>query len=169
MDNADSLGLSRSGEGEAKSRGRTVDLLEEQRDMVIVEGETTAEHDVENHSATPDVYFRAGVQPGVPKSVLTRSRVGDGTKHALSRDDLGGGVVGTPARGFEEISIAHDVGKTEIGDLDVEVLVEEQAGRWMHEVSPSSRRSPFPAGVPHAPKTHFSGLRSRCTMLCEWQ
>lgn len=49
-------GASRSVEGEAM-RGvrRTVDLLEEHRDVVVVEGQSAAEHDVEDDAARPDV------------------------------------------------------------------------------------------------------------------
>lgn len=38
------------------------DLLEECWDMLVFEGETTAQHDVQDHAARPDVDLRACVE-----------------------------------------------------------------------------------------------------------
>lgn len=40
----------------------TVDLLEQQRNVIVVEGEASAEHNVENDTTTPDIDFWSGVE-----------------------------------------------------------------------------------------------------------
>jgi hypothetical protein len=42
---------------------RTVDLVEEGRDVLVIEGKTTAKHDIEDDTATPDVDLGSSVEP----------------------------------------------------------------------------------------------------------
>ncbi|KAI3480495.1 hypothetical protein L1887_57341 [Cichorium endivia] len=83
-----------------------VDLFEERRDVLVVERQSAAQHDVQDHAARPDVDLGPGVQP--------------------SGDDLGRGVVGAAAARLEKVAVGHDVGEAKVADLDVEVLVEQQ-------------------------------------------
>lgn len=98
--------------------------------MIVVERQPSAEHHVEDNTARPDVNLGSGVEPvnmntsSASPSFTTRELE---PRNSLSRDDLGRGVIGTPAGRFEEVAIAHNVGESEIGNLDVEVFVEEKA------------------------------------------
>ena len=87
----------------------TLDLPEQRRHVLVVEGEGAAQERVEDDAARPDVHLRPGVQ--------------------LARDDLGGGVVGAAAAGAKKLPVQHHVGEAKVGDLDVEVLVEEEVLR----------------------------------------
>jgi hypothetical protein len=79
--------------------GPTVDLVEESGNVLVVEREPTTEHDVKDDAATPDIDLRSGVE--------------------LSLDDLWRSVIRTTATRLEEVSVLHDIRKTEISDLDV--------------------------------------------------
>jgi len=138
---------------EAKDEGRrerlTVDLLEESRDVLVVEGKSTTKHNVEDHTTTPDIDLRSSVEPGEGRNEgdmdqLSTSSLdgGEGKEtraYSLSADDLRSSIVRTSTTGLEEISVLHDVGESEITDLDVERVVEKQAdaGRRPRGVSSS--------------------------------
>ena len=120
--------------------------------MVVVERQPTAQHDVEDHAARPDVDLGSCVQSGAcTRSVshaLLGARESENRPDALSRDDLGGGVVRRSARGLEEVAVAHDVGQSKIGNLDVQVLVEQEAVR--ESQTDVSARSPGEEARPNA-------------------
>ena len=82
------------------------DFDKERWDIVVVKRQATTEHDVQNHAAAPNIDFGPRVQ--------------------AAGDDLGRGVVGTAAAGFEKVAVAHQVGEAKVADLDVEKLVEQQ-------------------------------------------
>jgi len=107
----------------------TVDLLEEERDVIVVERQPSTEHHVEDHSARPNVNLGTSVEPIEWNHYISFFRPGETAqvRDSLSRDDLGGGVIGTPAGRLEKVSIAHDVGESKIGNLDVEVFIKEEA------------------------------------------
>lgn len=114
--------------------GLTVDLLEEHRDVVVVERQPPAEHHVEDDSARPDVDLGASVQPVRWPGQLSQQALELGICrraprqiHALSADDFGCGIVGRAARRLEKVSVAHDVGQSKVCNLDVQVLVQEEA------------------------------------------
>lgn len=88
--------------------------------------------------------------------------------YLLSADDLGRGVVGTTARCLEEVTIGHDIGQTKVTDLDIVVLVEQQATVG-EEDNQLKRSLDWQLKLPWPALTHFSGLRSRWTILCRWQ
>lgn len=74
--------------------------------MVIVEGQTTAYHGIQNDATTPNVNLSTPVT------------------HAT--DDLWGGVVRRPAGCFECQTVAHNVCETEVDQSDVVLIVKQQ-------------------------------------------
>lgn len=70
-------------------RERTVDLFEQEGYVVVVKGQPTAEHDVQDDAAGPDVDLGSCVQ--------------------LSGDDFRRGVVWTATRRLEKVAVSHDV------------------------------------------------------------
>ena len=81
------------------------DLVEESLHIIVFKGQAPAEHHIKYDPARPDIDLRACVD--------------------ASTDDFGRSVVWTSTAGCEEIPIAHLVREAEIGDLDIEVVVEE--------------------------------------------
>lgn len=82
----------------------TLDLPEERRNILIVKRKTSTEKRVENDARRPHVHL--------------------GTRVQTSRNDFWRGVVGGSARGAEEVAIHQEVRKTEVGDLDVIILIQ---------------------------------------------
>ena len=115
--------------------------------MVVVERQSTAQHDVEDHAARPDVDLGSRVQSGVGDKVGQSCTIMGARERkradALSRDDLGGGVVRRTARGLEEVAVAHDVGQAKVGNLDVQVLVEQEAVRESQTANGCERAFPM--------------------------
>ena len=57
----------------------------------------------------------------------------------LTGNDLGGGVIGRAATRLHEFAVQHHIGESEVGDLDVQVLIQQQvlwfqvSERWRGE------------------------------------
>jgi hypothetical protein len=88
----------------------TADFCEESLDVVIFERKPTAEHDIENNTSTPNVDLRPCIQ--------------------AASNDLGGGIIGTATACLEKIPVLDFVGETEIGDLNVEIIIEKHVLRF---------------------------------------
>ena len=73
--------------------------------IFILEGESSAEHHIENDSATPNINLRAGVK--------------------APSNNFRCGVIGTSATRFEEVAVLDLARETEVGNLDVQVFVEQ--------------------------------------------
>lgn len=84
---------------------RTGDLLEESADVVVLEGQTSAEHHIQDDAAAPHIHLRPRVQ--------------------RAPNHLRRGVVRAPAAGLHEVAVLDLVREAKVGDLDVEVVVEE--------------------------------------------
>lgn len=84
---------------------RTADLGEERLDVVVFERQPAAEHDIEDNPATPDVDL--------------------GPRIESAADDLRRGVVRAAAARLQEVAVLDLIREAEVGDLDVEVVVEE--------------------------------------------
>ena len=89
-----------------EGKRRTRDLFEQIRDVLVVERQLPAQQHKQDHAAAPDIHLGAGVQ--------------------LPADDFGSGVVWRSARSLKEVTVGHDVAEAEVGNLDVQVRVEEQ-------------------------------------------
>uniref|UniRef100_A0A6B0VAV0 Uncharacterized protein n=1 Tax=Ixodes ricinus TaxID=34613 RepID=A0A6B0VAV0_IXORI len=83
-----------------------LDLSEQGWDVFVVEWKGSAEQRIEYYTAAPNVYFRTGVE--------------------FARDDLWGCVIWGPTARPQEFAVHHHVREPKVGDLDVEVLVQEQ-------------------------------------------
>ena len=88
---------------------RTADLREQGLHVFVLERQPTTEHDIQNHTAAPHVDLR--------------------TRIKSSTDDLRRGVIGTPAAGLEEVAVLDLVRESEVGNLHVQVVVEEDVLR----------------------------------------
>ena len=88
-----------------KTSERTANLCEQCLHVIVFEGQPTTEHNIEDYAAAPHIDLGSGIQ--------------------LSTNDFGRGVVGTAAAGLEEISVRHNIAQTEVGNLDIEVVVEQ--------------------------------------------
>lgn len=139
--------------------------------MVVVERQPTAQHDVEDHAARPDVNLGSCVESDAAQGWSVMHGLGARELKrldALSRDDFGGRVIRRAARSLEEVAVAHNVGQSKVCNLDVQVLVEQETVlKSRTRLSARSRRQKT-TGSDEA-TTHFSGFKSRWTMLCEWQ
>ena len=89
---------------EERTATRTLDLPEEGRDVLIIEGKASAEKRVENDARRPHVHLWTGIQ--------------------ASRNDLWRSVVWRATGRAEKVAIHQEVRKTKIGNLDVVVLVQ---------------------------------------------
>ena len=85
--------------------GLTADFREQGLNVVVFEGKPSTEHHVENDSATPDINLRSGVE--------------------ATANDFGCGVIGASATRFEEVAVLDLARESEVGNLDVEVVVEK--------------------------------------------
>ena len=83
----------------------TADFCEQRLNILILEGEPPTKHHVENDSATPDINLRSGVK--------------------ATANNFRGGVVGASATCFEEVAVFDLTRETEVGDLDVQVIVKQ--------------------------------------------
>ena len=73
--------------------------------ILILEGKPSAKHHVENDSATPNINLRTGVE--------------------TTANDFGRGVIGASATRFEEVTVFDLARETEVGNLNVQVVVEQ--------------------------------------------
>jgi hypothetical protein len=83
----------------------TADFCEQRLDIVILEGKSSTKHHVEDDSATPDIDLRSGVK--------------------TTANNFRGGVIGTSATRFEEVAVLDLTRETEVGNLDVQVVVKQ--------------------------------------------
>ena len=83
----------------------TADLCEQRLDVLVFEREPSAKHHVENDSATPDIDLRSGIE--------------------ATTNNFRGGVIGTSATRFEEVAVLDLTRETKVGNLDVQVFVEQ--------------------------------------------
>jgi len=83
----------------------TADFGEQRLDVFILEGKPSTQHHVENDSATPDINLRSGVK--------------------ATANNFRGGVVGASATRFEEVTVLDLTRETEVGNLHVQVVVEQ--------------------------------------------
>jgi hypothetical protein len=83
----------------------TTDFREQGLNVVILEGKPSTEHHVENDSATPNINLRSGVK--------------------TTANYFGCGVIRASATRFEEVAVLDLARETEVGNFDVEVVVEE--------------------------------------------
>lgn len=77
--------------------------------VLILEGKPSTEHHVEDDSATPNINLRTGVK--------------------ATANDFGCGVVRASATGFEEVAVLDLARETEVGNLDVQVIVKQNVFR----------------------------------------
>lgn len=77
--------------------------------MLVVEGQRAAEQRVEDDAARPDIDLGTGVE--------------------FARDDLGCGIVGAAAARAQKLAVHHHVAQAKVGDLDVQVRIEQQVLR----------------------------------------
>ena len=82
----------------------TADFREQGLNVLIFEGKPPTEHHIEDDSATPNIDFRTGVK--------------------TTTNDFGCGVIGASATRFEEVAVLDFARETEVGNLDVQVIVE---------------------------------------------
>ncbi|KAI6768260.1 hypothetical protein HG530_006269 [Fusarium avenaceum] len=85
--------------------GTLCDLGKQTGNVLIVKRESANKKNIKNNTTTPYIYFRASIQ--------------------LTADDFRGSVVWTAATCLEEVTVRHDITQAEIGDLDIEVLIED--------------------------------------------
>ena len=83
----------------------TADFCEQRLNVLILEGKPSTKHHVEDYSATPDINLRSGVE--------------------TTSNDFRGGVVGTSATRFEEVAVLDLTRETEVGNLHVQIVVEQ--------------------------------------------
>jgi hypothetical protein len=83
----------------------TADFCEQRLNILILEGKPSTKHHVEDDSATPNINLRSGVK--------------------ATTNDFRGGVIGAPATRFEEVAVLDLARETEVGNLDVQVVVEQ--------------------------------------------
>jgi len=83
----------------------TADFREQRLNVVILEGKSSTEHHVEDDSATPNIDLRTGVE--------------------ATTNNFRGGVIGASATCFEEVAVLDLTRETEVGNLHVQVLVEQ--------------------------------------------
>ena len=73
--------------------------------MVVIEGQASADHGIQDDSTRPDVYLRTAI--------------------AQPADNFWSGVVWRTAGCFERQRVTHDVGETEIDQTDVVMVVKQ--------------------------------------------
>jgi len=83
----------------------TADFCEQGLDVLILEGKPSTKHHVENDSTTPNINLRSGVK--------------------TTTNDFRGGVIGASATCFEEVAVFHLTREAEVGNLHVQVVVEQ--------------------------------------------
>ena len=83
----------------------TADFCEQRLNVLIFEGEPSAKHHIEDYSATPNINLRSGVE--------------------ATTNNFRGGVIGASATRFEEVAVFDLTRETEVGNLDVQVVVEQ--------------------------------------------
>ena len=83
----------------------TADFCEQRLNVLIFEGKPSTKHHIEDHSATPNINLRSGVE--------------------TTTNNFRGGVVGTSATRFEEVAVLDLTRETEVGNLDIQVVVEQ--------------------------------------------
>lgn len=81
-------------------------LLEQGRNVFVVEWKATDKQNIENDAAAPDVDL--------------------GTCVELAGDDLWSGVIWTPTACLQEVAVCHDIAQAKVGDFDMEVVVEQE-------------------------------------------
>ena len=84
---------------------RTCDLGEQRMHVLILKRQPPTKHNIKNNPTTPNIDLRARIQS--PSNDLRRS------------------IIRTSTARLEEIAVLDLVAETEIGDLDVQVVVEE--------------------------------------------
>jgi len=77
--------------------------------ILILEGKPPTEHHVEDHSTTPNVDFRTGVES--------------------TTNDFRGGIIGAPTTRFQEVAVLDLAREAEVRNLDVQVLVKQDVFR----------------------------------------
>ena len=85
--------------------GLTADFCEQSLNILILEGKPSAEHHIEDDSTTPNINLRPGVE--------------------ATTNYFRGSVVGTSATCFEEVAVLDLTRETEVGNLHVQVIVEQ--------------------------------------------
>ena len=91
---------------EDRTRGRhTANLREQRLHIVVLERQPTAEHHVQNDTAAPYINLWASIQS--------------------TADDFRCSIVGTTAARLEEVAVLDLVRETEVGNLDVQVVVKQ--------------------------------------------
>ena len=85
--------------------GLTADFCEQRLNILIFERKPSAKHHVEDDSATPNINLRTGVKA---------------TANNFRRS-----VIGASATRFEEVAVLDLTRETEVGNLDVQVVVEQ--------------------------------------------
>mmetsp|Transcript_10454 Transcript_10454/g.43278 ORF Transcript_10454/g.43278 Transcript_10454/m.43278 type:complete len:343 (+) Transcript_10454:2484-3512(+) len=83
-----------------------LDLLEQVRDGLVVEGEGAAQERVQDHPARPHVHLRTAVE--------------------LTGDNLRRGVVRRPARRLQKVPVPHHVAQAKVRDLHVGLGVQQE-------------------------------------------
>jgi hypothetical protein len=87
-------------------KGAGCNLLEKGWNIVIVERQSAYQQHIQNHTTTPYIDLGAGVE--------------------LPGDDFWSSVVRATAAGLEEVAICHNITQTEIRNLNVLLVVDEQ-------------------------------------------
>ena len=87
----------------------TLDFAKQRGDVLVIEGQAAAQKGVENDATGPHIHLGAGVHP--------------------AGDHLGRSVVGGAAGRVQKVAVLEPVRETEIGNLDVVVLVQKKVFR----------------------------------------
>ncbi len=90
---------------ETRKRALTSNLLEEPTDVVVLEWQTTTEHDIQNDPAAPDVNL--------------------GSRIERTSDDFRCSIVWTATAGLHEVAVLDLVRQAKVSNLHVEVVVEQ--------------------------------------------
>ena len=83
----------------------TADFREQRLNVLILEGKPSTKHHVEDYSATPNINLRSGVE--------------------ATTNDFRGSVIGASATRFEEVAVLDLTRETEVGNLHVQIVVEQ--------------------------------------------
>lgn len=82
------------------------DLPEQCWNELVVKGQPSAKHHVQNNPGRPHIHLRTRVK--------------------LTTDNLRRSVVGRPATGLQKITVRHDIRQPKIGNLHIQVVVQKQ-------------------------------------------